>query len=76
MTKIRGNETRIEGAWILDGMTMKEDSNCQRIRWLIDCHLQKIVTDEIYPQSGMQGGGPPVLQNLSKSLVAKKYKKT
>jgi len=46
MNEIQQHETRIEGQWLFDGQTMKEDESCHRIRSLINDQLQRVATDQ------------------------------
>tara|TARA_R110002124_G_scaffold274903_2_gene444983 strand:- start:147 stop:443 length:297 start_codon:yes stop_codon:yes gene_type:complete len=46
MENLKPDETQIEGQWLFDGKTIKADSACERIDWLIKNNLKAIKTDK------------------------------
>ena len=89
MSKINPEETIITGKWIEQDNRILGDSNCKRVRELIDKYLIKVADigweklyrdpkdgrlwEESYPQGELQGGGPPQLKYLTEEEARKKY---
>ena len=89
--EIQPKEEKIVGAWVLQGSNVVEDEASKRINWLIENSLteiailnwQAICQDETdgrywlldYPQSHLQGGGPPSLECVSEKAVERMVKK-
>jgi hypothetical protein len=87
--KIDKTETVLVGSWILENEVMQNDHVAERIIWLINNILRKVADGNwcvlyedpedgrywelSYPQSELQGGGPPKLENLSTSVARDKY---
>ena len=82
-------ETKLIGEWVIDDGKIKADKTCERIEWLITNSLKQVSADDwaalyldpndgrywerTYPQSEMQGGGPPSLLNITEANARKKY---
>ena len=43
--KIKSDESRIDGHWVLRDKQMVADAACQRIQWLMENYLQKVAID-------------------------------
>jgi hypothetical protein len=92
--RIEPSENLMTGRWCLCDGRMVADRTCERIRELVDSHLQLLGQDAsgwdslyrdpvdgrhwelVHPESGLHGGGPPVLRCLSVVKAKQKYGST
>ena len=89
MMPLRPDESVVVGAWTMREGRVVADENCERIDWLVSQVLVRLAATDwnvlyrdpadgrmwefTYPQSHMQGGGPPALKLVSIEDAAARF---